>query len=101
MCITSAGRLPSLHPRPSLRRTPAFALPLALLCAGVPLVSLGTAPPAAALDHGLARTPRMGFNDWNGYGCNVSESLIKSTAQAMHTNGMQAAGCSNQKWTRG
>jgi alpha-galactosidase len=34
----------------------------------------------------------MGFNDWNAYGCNVSESLIKSTAQAMHTNGMQAAG---------
>ena len=34
----------------------------------------------------------MGFNDWNAYGCNVSESLIKSTALAMHNNGMQAAG---------
>ncbi|NJP48407.1 glycoside hydrolase family 27 protein [Actinacidiphila epipremni] len=40
----------------------------------------------------LALTPQMGFNDWNAYGCNVSESLIKSAAQAMHTNGMQAAG---------
>nr|WP_234327302.1 ricin-type beta-trefoil lectin domain protein [Streptomyces sp. NRRL WC-3742] len=34
----------------------------------------------------------MGFNDWNAYGCNVSESLIKSTALAMHDNGMQSAG---------
>ncbi|NUS64422.1 MAG: alpha-galactosidase [Saccharothrix sp.] len=56
-----------------------------------PLLCLGTAQPAAALGNGLAPTPQMGFNDWNAYGCNVSESLIKSTAQAMHTNGMQAA----------
>jgi len=52
----------------------------------------GAAQPAAALGNGLALTPQMGFNDWNAYGCNVSESLIKSTAQAMHSNGMQAAG---------
>jgi alpha-galactosidase len=56
------------------------------------MVSVVSAPPAAALGNGLALTPQMGFNDWNAYGCNVSESLIKSTAQAMHTNGMQAAG---------
>ncbi|HEX5143683.1 MAG TPA: cellulose binding domain-containing protein, partial [Mycobacterium sp.] len=42
--------------------------------------------------NGLALTPQMGFNDWNAYGCNVSESLIKATALAMHNNGMQAAG---------
>ncbi|WP_225851349.1 glycoside hydrolase family 27 protein, partial [Streptomyces sp. HPF1205] len=52
------------------------------------------AQPAAALGNGLALTPQMGFNDWNAYGCNVSESLIKATAQAMHTDGMQAAGYS-------
>jgi alpha-galactosidase len=77
-----------------------LALPkmLALTLAGVllslflPLVSIGTASPAAALGNGLALTPQMGFNDWNAYGCNVSESLIKSTALAMHNNGMQAAG---------
>ncbi|MBW8817427.1 MAG: alpha-galactosidase [Streptomyces sp.] len=72
----------------------AFAFSVALFCVGVPLVSVGTAQPAAALGNGLALTPQMGFNDWNAYGCNVSESLIKSTAQAMHTNGMQAAGYS-------
>ena len=62
------------------------ALALALTSAVV------TSAPAQALDNGLARTPQMGFNDWNAYGCNVSEALIKSTALAMHNNGMQAAG---------
>jgi alpha-galactosidase len=73
-------------------RTSVLALCALLLSLFVPLLSLGTAQPAAALGNGLALTPPMGFNDWNAYGCNVSESLIKATAQAMHTNGMQAAG---------
>jgi len=60
--------------------------------ASAPLLALGTAAPAQALANGLALTPQMGFNDWNAYGCNVSESLIKSTALAMHNDGMQAAG---------
>ncbi|QLJ04444.1 ricin-type beta-trefoil lectin domain protein [Streptomyces sp. NEAU-sy36] len=64
----------------------------ALLAFALPLLVVGTAQPAAALGNGLALTPQMGFNDWNAYGCDVSEALIKSTAQAMHTNGMQAAG---------
>ncbi|WP_443060058.1 glycoside hydrolase family 27 protein [Streptomyces sp. NBC_00485] len=85
---------PLLPPLLSLRRTLALAFSAVLLVAAAPLLSLGTAPPAAALGNGLAPTPQMGFNDWNAYGCNVSESLIKSTAQAMHTNGMQAAGYS-------
>ncbi|MFD1048736.1 glycoside hydrolase family 27 protein, partial [Kibdelosporangium lantanae] len=51
-----------------------------------------TTAPAEALGNGLALTPPMGFNDWNAYGCNVSDSLIRSTALAMHNNGMQAAG---------
>src|SRR3954452_16585508 len=60
-----------------------------LVCA---VVVLGTSTRAWALDDGQALTPPMGFNDWNAFGCNVSESLIKDTALAMHTNGMQAAG---------
>src|SRR5690348_1063264 len=58
----------------------------------VAVTALGTASPALALGNGLALTPPMGFNDWNAFGCNVSESLIEDTALAMHTNGMQAAG---------
>ncbi|MBM9503001.1 glycoside hydrolase family 27 protein [Actinacidiphila acididurans] len=73
-----------------------LALTLAglLLALFIPLLVPGTAPRAAALGNGLAPTPQMGFNDWNAYGCNVSESLIKSTALAMHNNGMQTAGYS-------
>src|SRR5690348_1036355 len=60
----------------------------------VAVTALGTASPALALGNGLALTPPMGFNDWNAYGCNVSEQLIEQTALAMHNDGMQAAGYS-------
>jgi len=40
----------------------------------------------------LARTPQMGWNSWNKFGCNVSEQLIRETADAMVANGMKAAG---------
>ncbi len=72
-------------------RTGTLAL-AATLTIAASAATLTAAPPAAALGNDLALTPQMGFNDWNAYGCNVSESLIKSTAQAMHTNGMQDAG---------
>ncbi len=47
------------------------------------------APP---LDNGLARTPPMGWNSWNKFGCNVSEDLIRGVADAMAANGMRDAG---------
>ena len=34
----------------------------------------------------------MGWNSWNKLGCNVSEQLIRETADAMVSSGMQAAG---------
>ena len=40
----------------------------------------------------LARTPPMGWNSWNKFGCNVSESLIRETADAMVSTGMKDAG---------
>src|SRR2546427_7383745 len=46
----------------------------------------------AALDNGLARTPPMGWNSWNHFGCNVSEQLIKETADAIVASGMRDAG---------
>jgi alpha-galactosidase len=48
--------------------------------------------PAQALENGLARTPPMGWNSWNRFGCNVSEKLIKEIADAMVTTGMKDAG---------
>src|SRR5690348_7338767 len=40
----------------------------------------------------LAATPPMGWNSWNRFGCNVSEDLIKATADAMVSSGMRDAG---------
>ena len=45
-----------------------------------------------ALDNGLAKTPPMGWNSWNKFGCNVSEKLIKEMADAMVSSGMRDAG---------
>ena len=44
------------------------------------------------LNNGLALTPPMGWNSWNKFGCNVSESLIKEIADAMVSTGMKKAG---------
>jgi alpha-galactosidase len=40
----------------------------------------------------LAKTPPMGWNSWNKYGCNVSETLIMGMADAMVSSGMKDAG---------
>ena len=40
----------------------------------------------------LAKTPPMGWNSWNKFGCNVSEQLIRETADAMVASGMRDAG---------
>jgi alpha-galactosidase len=47
---------------------------------------------ALALDDGVARTPPMGWNSWNRFGCDVSEHLIQRMADAMVTSGMRDAG---------
>jgi alpha-galactosidase len=41
---------------------------------------------------GLAKTPQLGWNSWNKFGCEVSEKLIRETADAMVTSGMKDAG---------
>jgi alpha-galactosidase len=52
---------------------------------------LGTTAPGAGADT-LAPTPPMGWNSWNKFGCNVSEKLVRETADAMAANGMKDAG---------
>ncbi len=61
-----------------------FVAPLALL--GLTRV----APPV--LDNSVARTPPMGWNSWNHFGCDVSAQLIRETADAMAANGLRDAG---------
>jgi alpha-galactosidase len=33
-----------------------------------------------ALNNGLGKTPAMGWNTWNKYGCDISLDVIKSNA---------------------
>ncbi|MGC1375342.1 MAG: glycoside hydrolase family 27 protein, partial [Anaerolineales bacterium] len=47
---------------------------------------------AQALSNGLALTPPMGWNSWNNFGCNVSDTLIRGMVDAMVSQGMLAAG---------
>jgi alpha-galactosidase len=49
-------------------------------------------PASRAADNGLALTPPMGWNSWNRFGCDVSEDLVKTMADAMADNGMKEAG---------
>jgi alpha-galactosidase len=46
-----------------------------------------TSPPTR-----VALTPPMGWNSWNHFGCDVSEALIRETADAIVSSGMLDAG---------
>ena len=46
----------------------------------------------SAQDKDLARTPPMGWNSWNKFGCNVSEDMIRGMADGMVKSGMKDAG---------
>ena len=44
------------------------------------------------LDNGLGRTPQMGWNSWNKFGCNINEELIKNTIDTLNSSGLIEAG---------
>lgn len=54
--------------------------------------ALACAVPLVAEEKRLALTPPMGWNSWNRFGCDVSEKLVKETADAMMATGMRDAG---------
>jgi hypothetical protein len=56
------------------------------------LLGLVTGIASEASDGGLALTPPMGWNSWNKFVCNVSETLIEETADAMVGSGMKDVG---------
>ncbi|WP_078864062.1 alpha-galactosidase [Streptomyces sp. AcH 505] len=69
--------------------------------AGGPAVAktpaVAQAPAAAsgpALDNGLAKTPPMGWNDWNAFGCDVTQQLVEQTADYLVSSGLKDAGYS-------
>ena len=67
-------------------RATALVLSISLATVGLARV------PRPVLDNGLARTPPMGWNSWNHFGCDVSSQLIRETADAMVASGLRDAG---------
>jgi alpha-galactosidase len=45
-----------------------------------------------ALDNGLGHTPPMGWNTWNKFDCNINETLIRDSAQALISTGLANLG---------
>ncbi|AUG81366.1 hypothetical protein CFP65_6723 [Kitasatospora sp. MMS16-BH015] len=63
------------------------------VAAGVLVAAVGVVPPASAdAVAPLLQVPPMGWNAWNTYGCNATQALVESVADAMVANGMRDAG---------
>ncbi|KAL5086277.1 hypothetical protein Trisim1_009154 [Trichoderma cf. simile WF8] len=45
-----------------------------------------------AVNNGLARTPQMGWNNWNTFACSVSSTLLTNTAKLLTEYGLQDLG---------
>ena len=65
-----------------------------LIAAACLLACLVSAAPASALDDGLARTPPMGFNNWNATHCRpeFNEDMVKGIADLFVSSGLKDAG---------
>jgi alpha-galactosidase len=44
------------------------------------------------LDNGLGKTPPMGWNSWNHYGCNINETIVKESADMLVSSGLAEKG---------
>src|SRR5690554_3853639 len=55
------------------------------------IVSTGQFFLSDALNNGLAKTPPMGWNNWNTFHENINETQIKQIADAMVTSGIKDA----------
>jgi alpha-galactosidase len=66
---------------------------LAAAAAALAMAVAAPAVPAAVAAPGSpAQTPPLGWNSWNSFGCNVSETTIHQAADAMVSSGMRDAG---------
>jgi alpha-galactosidase len=60
----------------------------------VAIIAVAVMPASGrALDNGLAKTPPMGWNSWNKFGCKgLNEKVVRETADTMVSSGMKDAG---------
>ena len=71
------------------------AVAAAALAPGIvamPAPANAAAAPAIVAPVALAATPPMGFNNWNAFGCDVNETLIKETADVIVSAGLKDLG---------
>ncbi|XP_057850454.2 alpha-galactosidase [Cryptomeria japonica] len=54
---------------------------------GAQNISLGR-----SLLQNVARTPPMGWNSWNHYGCNINERIVRDTADHLASSGLSGMG---------
>ncbi|WP_349253938.1 NPCBM/NEW2 domain-containing protein [Streptomyces sp. BPTC-684] len=92
----SSFRTPSRTPfrTPFRKRAGAALASLPLLAGGLVALATTAAAPAAAVDNGLARTPQMGFNNWNSTHCRAefNEAMVKGIADTFVSQGLKDAG---------
>jgi alpha-galactosidase len=62
------------------------AIPIAAACLALTAAAFGQK------FKDLALTPPMGWNSWNRFACEINESLMRQTADAMAASGMREAG---------
>jgi alpha-galactosidase len=76
-----------------VRRLSLLLTVFATVAAGV-VVMVVNAGPAKAIENGLARTPPMGFNNWNFTHCNstFNETMVKQVADAFVSKGLRDVG---------
>lgn len=48
--------------------------------------------PVIGVNNGLARTPQMGWNNWNSLGCDVSQDLLLETSKVLVESGLRDLG---------
>jgi alpha-galactosidase len=65
---------------------------LALVMMAAPAAAETTQEVIDKAPNGLALTPPMGWNSWNKFACNVTEQILRDTADAMVASGMRDAG---------
>lgn len=63
-----------------------------LLCSFILLLQFSVSETFCQKFPNLALTPPMGWNSWNRFACDISEKLVRETADAMVSSGMKNAG---------
>ena len=59
----------------------------------LPQLSVIPVPPIRKVPgNGLAKTPPMGWNSWNRFGCRIDDRMIREMADVLVSNGMREAG---------